>query len=335
VAQAALAAGVEALAVVFPSELRQLREAGINAPLFFMSSPLPEETPELVSLGAEIFVGDGETVRALAREGQKQNRRVRLHLKVDTGMARNGCPPEDAVELGGLIHQNPHLEFAGLCTHLAASGPEQEKFLDIQRDRFVQVRRALESRGCAIEICHAASSWAILSRPDLHFDMVRPGIMAYGYYPEKELRDRLDLKPVLSLRTKVVALRRLQPGTPVSYGMTWTAPAPGRLATLRIGYADGYPRLLSNKGAAVIRGRRWPVAGRVCMDHIMVFLSDAESDAASAGVQVGDEAVLIGGGAGEPTAEDLAEAAGTISYEILTGLGSRVVREYLPVQNNT
>jgi alanine racemase len=321
VARAASAAGVEALAVASPGEIRQLREAGIGLPVLFMSSPLAQEIPELAALDAEVFAGDRGVIEALAGEGRRQGRPVRVHLKVDTGMARNGCSPEEAGELGEMIHQNPHLTFAGLCTHLASGSEDQNDFLDRQKDLFFQARQEILLRGCRFELCHAASSWAILSRPDLHLDMVRPGIMAYGYYPGPELQDRICVVPALTLKTRVVALRDIPMGAPVSYGMTWRAPEAGRLATLRIGYGDGYPRSLSNRGEVVIRGRRCPVAGRVCMDHIMAFLG-REVPAA-----VGDAAYLFGPGA-LPTAWDLAAAAGTIPYEILTGLGPRVARTY-------
>ena len=322
VARAAEALGVEALSVAFLSEAAELRRGGIRLPILLMSPPVAEEIPGTVALDVEPFAGSREVVEALEQEARRQNRPAGVHLKVDTGMTRNGCSPGEAAELGGFIQNSPFLRLAGLCTHFAGSDMEDTAYFRRQADRFLRVRQDLESRGIRPGLVHAANSGAVVAHREVHFDMVRPGILVYGYYPSREQQRTLPVRPLMSLETRVVGLRKSGAGTPVSYGMTHVLEKESWIATLRIGYGDGLRRNLSGRIRTVIRGRSYPLVGRICMDHVMADLGPETE------VKTGDQAVIFGPGEGCPTAEDLADLLGTISYEILTGISPRVGRQY-------
>jgi alanine racemase len=246
-----------------------------------------------------------------------------VHLKIDTGMHRVGCDPADVLDLADRIATSPELDLAGVCTHLAVADEPEDPYTATQLRAFERALAALRGRGHHCGIVHAANSAAALACADARYDLVRIGIAAYGLPPAPPFADVMELRPALSLHARVMMVRELAAGERLSYGLRYALPRAGRVATVSAGYADGVPRNLGLTGGEVlIRGHRHPIAGIVTMDQLMVDVGDAE-------VEAGDEVVLIGRqGDAEITATDWAERLGTISYEVVTGIGARVPRTY-------
>ncbi|HZU74419.1 MAG TPA: alanine racemase [Acidimicrobiales bacterium] len=323
VARAALSGGAGWLAVALVDEGIELREAGIDAPVLVLS----EATGAAAAAGAEagltftVCSPAGLDTLALVAGG---GRRIAVHLKVDTGMHRLGVPPEQALDLARRLAGSEGLRFEGLWTHLAVADVEGDPFTAVQLQRFEEVRAVLGSAGLRPALLHAANSAGAIAHPASRYDMVRCGIALYGY-PPVGVPGELGLRPALSLRARVSALRPLPAGARPSYGRRRPLPSDAVVATVPLGYADGVPRRLLDAGAAgfLVGGRRRPLAGVVTMDQLMLDLG-ADGD-----VRVGDEVTLIGEqGAERITAEDWAAWLGTISYEVLTGIGPRVERRY-------
>jgi alanine racemase len=323
VARAALAGGATWLAVALVEEGLELRRAGIAAPVLVLSeAPLSAVGPA-VAKGLTLTVYTDEGVDAAARLAGA-GAQVPVHLKVDTGMHRVGAPLDRAVALAARVRSHPRLHLEGLWTHLAVADEPADPFTADQLERLSGVRSALAAAGVEPDLVHAANSGGTLLHPAARLDLVRCGISVYGYPPAPGLSGGVDLVPALSLRALVTAVRRLPAGARPSSGRRRPLPAEAVVATVPLGYADGVPRRLSSVGADVlIGGRRRPLAGTVTMDQIVVDCGP-EGD-----VAVGDEVVLIGRQGDEAiTAEDWAGALGTISYEILCGVGPRVDRRY-------
>jgi alanine racemase len=325
IAGAALEAGAACLAVAVVSEAAELRRAGIKAPILLLSQALPEEMHELVSLDLTPLVGDREAVEALATAARGTGKKLTVHLKVDTGMGRMGCRPEEAEELAAFILSREVLNLGGMATHLAVSDslePEDIAYTKEQLARFREAAASVRAAGMETGILHAANSGALCFHEDAFLDMVRPGIFLYGYSPAEGTSGGLSAVPVMELRTAVVFIKKLRRGGAVSYGRTWTAPEDTFIATLPAGYADGVPRRLSGRGHRVyIRGRPYPLVGRVCIDQCMADLGP-ETD-----IRRWDEAVIFGPGA--ETAADIAAKIGTIPYEITCNINKRVPRVYV------
>jgi alanine racemase len=246
-----------------------------------------------------------------------------VHIKVDTGMGRLGLLPDQVLPLLESPPFRGSLRAEGLMTHLADADHDDPEYTNIQIQRFQRVVQRLQAGGHRIPMIHAANSAAILFHPSAHFTVVRPGIMLYGYHTASSSRPAPELRPVLSLITKVAQIRGLSAGQRISYSGMFTTRRPSRIAVLPIGYADGYSRTLSDRGVVLIKGRRAPVVGRVCMDMTMVDVTDIP------GVSCGEEAVLIGRqGEEHISAADIAAWQGTIPYEVLCGIGPRVPRVY-------
>ncbi len=316
--------GADMLGVALIEEGRELRAAGIKAPVLVMGAVFPEQAEAIAELGLTPVVYDMAVARAIADAAQKLKVTVAVHVKIDTGMGRIGISPAaaegfiaDLMSLGGITVQ-------GLITHFADADLRDKRFASEQLDRFESVLKKLDSRGIAIPLRHAANSAAVLDYRRALFTMVRPGLMLYGYNPLEGEGPGAALRPVLSLVTRIVFLKKVPAGVPISYGRTFVTKRESVIATMPIGYADGYSRGLSNRGEAVVRGIRVPVAGRVCMDMTMLDVTDVP------GVSIGDEVVLIGSQVNERiTAIDIAVKTGTISYEVLCGISSRVPRVYV------
>lgn len=323
VAHALAQMGVTRFGVATLQEGIQLREAGLHAPILVMGALLPEQCADLIIHRLTPIIHDADIVGHLARRVKSDEKPYRVHIKIDTGMGRLGLSSEDVLPvLQSSVFQGT-LYTEGLMTHLADADSADPAYTEAQIERFQWVIRQLEASGWSIPLIHAANSAAILCHTSAHFTLVRPGIMLYGYQTARHAGTPPDLKPVLSLTTKVVQLRMLPHGESVSYNRMFRASRPTRIAVLPIGYADGYTRLLSNRGAVLVRGCRAPIVGRVCMDMTMVDVTDIP------GVRVGDEAVLIGQqGSQEISADDLARWAETIPYEVLCAIGPRITRIY-------
>ncbi|MFQ5892886.1 MAG: alanine racemase [Nitrospinota bacterium] len=323
--QAALRAGLASLfGVAHVDEAVALREAGLEAPVLVLGGCFEDRAEEVVSYGLELALYSMKLAEAVGAVARRQGAVVACHLKLDTGMGRLGLPPEEALEAAKRLNDLRGLRLAGIMTHFATADFADKAYAREQLERFERAVRSVREAGLEMPCVHAANSAAIFSLPESHYDMVRPGIMLYGAPPSAEVGAEADLHPVMTLKTRVVHLFDLAVGESVSYGRRFVATRSSRIATLPIGYADGWPRLLSNRGSALVGGRRLPMVGTVCMDLTMVDVTDVP------GVAVGDEVVLIGRqGEDVITADEVAQASETISYEVFTRIGKRVPRRYV------
>ena len=326
VAGAALRGGAEWLAVALVEEGVELREAGIEAPVLVLAEPPRDALRDALAHGLRLTVYTPEIISALAAEAARADAPAPVHLKVDTGMHRVGADPADIPELATTIVADPHLRLEGLCTHLAVSDEPDNPYTAAQLTEFAAVRDGLKQRRIEPELLHAANSAGAIIHPGARFDLVRCGIALYGYPPAAGLAlpPSLQLEPVLALKAEVTMVRRLGRGERVSYGLRYTLPEDSVVATVPLGYADGVPRALAHRGGEVlVGGRRRPIAGTTTMDQLMVDCGP-DSDVAA-----GDEVVLIGSQGEESiTADEWAGLLGTISYEVLCGVGPRVDRRY-------
>ncbi|MGH9178935.1 MAG: alanine racemase [Acidimicrobiales bacterium] len=324
VARAVLEAGATWLAVALVEEGLALREAGLTAPILLLSEPPPPAMEAAVAARLTLTLYTATGVAAAVEAVGPSRPPVGVHLKVDTGMHRVGADPEDAAALARAVTEARGLRLEGLWTHLAvADEPDQGSVTAGQLARFEEVRDALAANGITPSLLHAANSAGALGHPSARYDLVRCGIAVYGYPPGAALAGAVDLRPALCLRSRVTLVRRLAAGERLSYGRRYAIPEPGSVvATVPLGYADGVPRRLSAAGGEVlVGGRRRPIAGTVTMDQLMVDCGPGTA------VQVGDEVVLLGRqGDDEITADEWAARLGTISYEILCGIGPRVRR---------
>ena len=325
ISQTLVQLGIPRLGVATLQEGIALREAGISAPILVMGALFANQFPDMIAHRLTPVVYDREAAAGFAACPRSGPEPYPVHVKVDTGMGRLGLSPDEVLSLLQSPPFRGPLRVEGLMTHLADADSQDPSYTQTQIARFSSVISQLEAAGLQVPLIHAANSAAILCHPSAHFTVVRPGIMLYGYHTTPLRGDALELKPVLTLTTNVVQVRRVAPGESVSYGRTFVASRLSRIAVLPIGYADGYSRALSNRGAVLIAGRRAPVVGRVCMDMTMVDVTDIPT------VRPGHEAVLIGRqGDMQITAADLAAWLGTIPYEVLCSIGPRVIRRYSP-----
>ncbi len=318
VSRALLAAGAHQLGVATAEEGLALRDAGVTAPILVMGGVC--DIPAMQRSNLTPVLPSRDAVDTAARLADPRTLPLRVHLKVDTGMSRLGVTPEEAL---ALLRAGwpPTLHLEGVMSHLASADEPDGRATERQLARFRAFLEALQAAGLPVPTAHIANSAAILKYPSSRFDLVRPGLMLYGY--SSGPMSPVDLRPALTWKTRVVQVKRVDKGQPVSYGGTFVAPRPSTLAVLPVGYADGYSRALSNKGHVLIGGRPAPVVGRVCMDLTVVDVTGHPT------VRPEDEAVLLGRqGAAAITADDLAACQNTISYEVLCQIGPRVTRVY-------
>jgi len=309
--------GAAWLGVAFAPEAVELREAGIATPIIVFFDPDPDM---VFAHGLTPVVFDLKKAEALSREAERRNRPLRIHVKVDTGMGRLGLLGDAASGIRDIANL-PALEIEGVMSHFADADLRDPSFALSQISRFSKLKADLAAGGLAPRVFHIANSAAVLSRPEAHFDAVRPGLMLYGYSPLENDATALhpvDLRPVMRVTTRLVSIRKVPADTSISYGRTWTTKRESVIGVLALGYADGFSRAFSNNGELLVRGKRAPIVGRVCMDLTMVDLTDIP------GVSESDEVVLIGRQGDEViSANDWAVRGGTIPYEILLSLGSR------------
>jgi alanine racemase len=324
VARTALAAGAVSLGVAMLEEAVDLREAGVTAPVLLLSEPPVPEAPAMVAAGVTAVVYSDAMIEALEQAAGAVDARVPVHLKIDTGMHRVGCAPEHALAAARSVAVRPHLELAGVMTHLAVADEPDDPYTDDQLDRFDVVLSELRAAGVEPGVVHAANTAGALAHPRARHDLVRVGIGVYGLPPSAATADIADLRPAMSLHARVSHVQRVEAGTRVSYGLRWRADRPTTLATVPVGYADGVPRRLGATGGEVlVGGRRRPIAGTVTMDQILVDLGDDP-------VAPGDHVVLIGEqGRERITAVEWADRLDTIGYEIVCGIGARVPRRHV------
>lgn len=312
--------GVDFLGVASIDEGIRLREAGIGLPILVLGLVLKSDIAPLFKYRLTATVCTEDFAAALNKKASLLKQPINVHVKVDTGMGRIGLLYKDAFDFIRKIYGFRSLNVEGVFTHFALADADKDFTLH-QIDLFDRLVNKLRQQGIRIPLIHAANSAAAIKYKKGHFNMIRPGLMIYGLHPYADLK--IDLKPVLSLKTKVIYVKRVPRGYGISYGHSYVTKKEATIVTLPIGYGDGYPRNLSNLASVLIGGRRFKISGRVCMDQIMV-------DVGNAPVKTGDEAVMIGSqGKDKITAEELATLSRTISYEIVCGLGSRIPRVYV------
>jgi alanine racemase len=322
VAHHAVRCGVESLGVGTCGEALELRQAGVTVPILVLGTIVDEEV--IVALGHDIQLGLHSTDRAqmLQRTARRLGVIARVHLNVDTGMGRLGVLPERALELLRRLKGSSHVELAGVMTHMTAPDGALSRQTTIQIRTFEELLRDARKEDLLRGQVHVANSACIFTGLRPIHDVVRPGIGVYGVLP-RDIPDAAELRPALSLRSQVVFLKDIREGARIGYDSTWEAMRSSRIATLPVGYDDGVPWRLSNRGAVLVRGRRAPIVGRVSMDYTTVDVTEIP------GVRVGDLVTLIGrDGAEEISAEEVAREAGTITYEVTCSVGKRVQRVY-------
>jgi alanine racemase len=323
IAQALESLGVTRFGVATLQEGLALRAAGVARQILVMGALFPEELPAVIAHHLTPVITDPDIPGPLASLIEGHARPYPVHIKIDTGMGRLGLAPEAVLPLLQSPAFHGPLQAEGLMTHLADADNADQAYTHGQIARLREVLSALAALGLSIPVVHAANSAGVIAHPLSHLTLVRPGLMLYGYPPSPRLEPALDLTPVLTLRTRVAQIRELKAGESVSYGRTHKAIRPSRIAVLPIGYADGYNRALSNRGAVLIRGQRARIIGRVCMDMTMVDVTGIP------GMTVGEPVVVIGRqGDDRISAAELAAWLGTIPYEVLCAIGPRVPRIY-------
>jgi len=322
VARALVAAGADQLGVAHAVEGITLRQNELRQKILVLGQILPDEVPGVVENGLIPAVGDATIAEALSQEGLRCQRQVEVHLKVDTGMGRYGVWHEEALELAQHLKTLPGIKLQGIFSHLAMAGQSAEA-TTAQINRFSRLLEKMPQAGLKAGIRHLANSVGLVRFPASRLDLVRTGLLLYGISPIREGRLPLELKAPLTLKAQVRFLKTLPAGQSVSYGGTFKALRPTRVATIPIGYAHGYPRSLSNRACLLIQGRRVPVVGKITMEDLMADVTDIPE------VRIGDEVVLIGSqGQERITTGELARHARTIPYEILAGLTPRIPRFY-------
>lgn len=318
--------GASRLAVSMLDEAIQLRKIGIDLPILVLSYTSPARADEILKYHITQTVYSHELAKALSDEAVRQGTKARVHIKIDTGMSRVGFLPgysavKDVVE----IQKLPGIIVEGIFSHFATADEKDRSYTLHQMELFESIVSELNRIGILIPIRHIANSAAILQYPEATMDLVRPGIILYGIYPSQEVdRSVIDLKAAMTLKATVTLVKWIENGTSVSYGRKFTASSKTKVATLPVGYADGYSRLLTGKGRVLINGQYAPVIGSICMDQCMIDVTSIEGE-----IKVGDEVVLLGKqGEREITADEIAGLMGTIPYEIVCIIGKRIPRVY-------
>jgi len=313
--------GVDYLGIATVDEGIRLRESGINIPLFLLGKIICEEAEAVLEYNLIPTVCNSEVAIALNSLARQKDSRIKVHIKIDTGMGRIGVSHKAALEFFLELKDLTKIEIEGIWTHFASS--EDLDFSKLQLNRFNFVLGGLKELGFKFDYIHAANSTAVLNNEDSHFNMVRPGLALYGVYPDISVKEAVELKPVMHLKTRIVFIKRVNAGQTISYGRTFITKKDSIIATLPIGYGDGYRWALSNRAKVILRGRRVPVVGRICMDQTMIDVTDIPD------VRLGEEVALMGEqGSERVSAEELASLSGTIAYEILCGISPRIPRTY-------
>jgi alanine racemase len=319
--------GVTRLAVSMLDEAIQLRNNGISVPILILSYTDPIRAEEIILNDVTQTVFSHDLAIALSNAAVKLKKNIKIHIKIDTGMTRVGFSAGyNAIKNVMEISKLPGIIIEGLFTHFASADETDKSYTFMQFERFMNICSELNRIGLFIPIKHVANSAAIIEFPEMHLDMVRPGIIAYGLYPSDDVdKTKIDLKPAMTLKANVILVKDVEIDTCISYGRIFTTKNDSKIATIPIGYADGFTRLLSNNARVLINGEFAPIVGRICMDQCM-----ADVTANKIEVQVGDEVVIFGSQAGKQIRiEDLAAALGTINYEIICLIGKRVPRVYI------
>ncbi len=319
--------GADRLAVATVDEAAQLRARFPETPIHMLSGADEENAADIVRLDVIPAVFDLALARVLSREAAAQDKSVKVHIKLDTGMNRLGLYYSDP-ELAARVREIadlPGIEVEGAFTHFSKADERDNTYQKLQFRRFMDCLDRIEAAGVHIKVRHCCNSAAIMNAPEMHLDMVRAGIVLYGLYPSDEVdRSRLPLRPVMSMRARISEIKTVPEGSLVSYGGAYTTPEDMKIGTVSAGYADGYSRALSGRARVIVGGEKKAVLGRICMDQCMIDLRNVQN------ISVGDSVVLFGSDGGQTVpVEELAEIMGTINYEVICTVGKRVPRIYI------
>lgn len=315
--------GFDYLAVAFIDEAVELRLCGIDHPILILGNTPKDTAEQVVEYNITASVYNIETAKMLSAEAVKQNKTAKIHIKIDTGMSRIGfVPTEQSIAEIISVSKLPNIYIEGIFTHFANSDADDETMTLKQFDKFMNVVSVLEKQGLVIPVKHCCNSAAIIKYPEMHLDMVRAGIILYGMYPS-DIEYDIDLKPLMNFKTSVINVKTMHPGETISYGATYTVEKPMKVATIAVGYADGYSRLLSNCGRVLVNGQFANILGRICMDQCMIDVTNVHN------ISIGDEVILFGADENENLPiEELAVKLGTINYELPCVINNRVPRCY-------
>lgn len=317
--------GVRYLGVSSLDEGIVLRKSGIDHPILILGYTPEEQLEDTIEWNINQTIYDLDTAKILAEEGKERNRKVKIHIKIDTGMGRLGFRGRENI-INSIVEINKlaSLEIEGLYTHYSVADQKDKAYTSDQLNQFLDICKTLEKLNIHIPLKHTANSAAVIDMEDTYFNLIRPGIILYGLYPSNEvIKDNLLLKPAMAFKTKIANVKRVEKDSSISYGRKYITSEEKLIATLPVGYADGYPRMLSGRTHVLIHGVKASIVGSICMDQCMVDISDIPN------AKVGDEVILFGPGL---SAEELAEKIGTINYEIICMVSKRVPRVY--IQNN-
>lgn len=324
VARVALASGASYLGVALVEEGIELRNHGFLEPILVFSGAFDHQLEEFFQYDLEVTVYTKAIVDALAQLSVNFQKPIRVHVKIDTGMGRVGVSWDKAIEFIGYVRQLPGIILQGIYTHFATADEADKGFANLQFQRFQRILTALREQNIHIPLKHAANSGAILDLPETYLDMVRPGIMMYGYYPSDTTTESVAIRPAMTLKSRVSFIKSVPQNFSVSYGRQYITVRPTRIASIPIGYADGYNRLLSNRAVVTIRGRKFPLVGRVCMDMVMADVGLEHP------VEIGDEVILFGRPEDNAmTVKEICQILKTIPYEVTCWVSRRVPRVYV------
>lgn len=334
VAKTLIANGADALGVAFMDEAIQIRKCGIDTPILILGYTHPDYAEELIEKDIMPNCYTRDMAEAMSRAGQKLGKTGKIHIKIDTGMGRVGYRYSEDEELNRAtveeiieISKLPNLEIDGLFTHFAVADDDDDEYTKMQYRRFSELCDRVKAAGVKVNLRHCCNSAGLMRFPEFHMDMVRPGIILYGLMPSDFVdKSILNLKPAMALKAKITNIKTVEKGTSVSYGRKYQSESPKtKIATVSIGYADGYSRILSGKAEIIAGGKKCRQIGNICMDQCMIDVTNVNN------INIGDEAILFGKSSDgvEIPIEDIADIMGTINYEILCVVGKRVPRVYL------
>jgi alanine racemase len=319
--------GATSLAVAVVNEGVELRRGGIECPIMVLGFTPPSLIDNLLKYDIQQSIFSYSYAKELSAIAKKKHKKAKVHIGIDTGMGRIGfMPSEESIKEVVEISKLPNIEIEGLFSHFSTADEKEKEYTHYQLNKFNDFYEALKKAGVNIKVRHIANSAAITELPESHFEAVRPGIILYGYYPSGEVdKNRIELKPVMDLKTNIAHIKSIPSGYYISYGRRFQTSRDSIIATLPVGYADGYTRLLNNKAKVIINGQFAPVVGSICMDQCMVDVTDIKGD-----VKMGDEVILIGEKNGvRLNADHIAEMLGTINYEVVCMITKRVPRVYI------
>ena len=325
VAKTLLENGADRLAVAVLQEGKQLRSRGVTVPILILGASGEEAVEDLINFDITPSVFTYECAKALSYEAERKEKITKIHIKIDTGMSRIGFLAgennEEIVDEIIKISKLPYIEIEGIFSHFATSDEYDKSYTLLQYGRFMDVCNRLEEKGLNIPIKHICNSAGIMMYPEMHLDMVRPGVILYGMYPSDEVdKSRLDLIPAMTLKSTITHIKEVEPGRGVSYGKEYITDKKTKIATVPIGYADGYLRKLAKHGKMIVDGVKVPIIGRICMDQCMIDVTNVHN------IDKGDEVIIFGREG--VTVDDLAEWLETINYEVSCVIGKRIPRIY-------